>query len=436
MMDITMLLTVLAPIGGIESALTPLAQELQRQGHRVRLYVVRAPAMPNQNVASLRQVGIPIAAAPRPLVWLTDRLLRWRPALSALLLTLAAPLLLLAALLDALRRRRPWRRSWQGACGVLRGHLSRLLALESWYYAPLRRLWRTQGLPAVVHVHGWGCGEDPRGAIAWLRQFPVAVVYTEHNSPDPAIHTPIPAAPMNRADLLIAVSAAGRQGLITVGGAIPPIAVIPYPVTPLPVLASPAAEIFTMTCIARLMPQKGHADLLHACAQLAAQGLDLRLLLAGDGPLRQELTALAARLQLTNQVQFLGVVPHAELPALLARSDLIVLPSYWEGMPLALIEALSVGKPIVASAVGGNPEIVHHGENGLLVPPGDVPALVAALHRMAQLPRPERLAFGAASRHRFQTGGFDTAAVASNTIAAYQQALNLASSRQSAARIA
>ena len=434
MFDITMLMTVLAPIGGIESALVPLARELQAQGHRVRIYVVRRPTLPNQHVASLTAAGIPILSAPPWLVRLTDLVRGRRLALIAAGLTLLSPLLALLALADALRRGRAWQRSWQGAQGVGRERLARLTAVEHWYYRPLQSAWRRSppAAPAIVHVHGWGCGEDPLGALAWLRGFAYPVVYTEHNSPDPALHEPLVAAPLLNADLLIAVSAAGRDGLIGIGGAVQPIAVIPYPVTPLPARPSTASGPCTIICVARLMPQKGHRDLLHAVAQVSAAGVQVRLLLAGDGPLAGELQTLTAQLHLASQVRFLGIVTHADLPDLLAVSDAVVLPSYWEGLPVALIEALAAGKPIVATRVGGNPELVVDGENGWLVAPGDVPALAAALTDLAQRPRHELHALGEASRRRFQAGGFEPAAVAARTVAAYHLAQQASRSRTNA----
>ena len=134
-------------------------------------------------------------------------------------------------------------------------------------------------------------------------------------------------------------------------------------------------------------------------------------------------------LHLASQVRFLGIVTHADLPDLLAASDAVVLPSYWEGLPVALIEALAAGKPIVATRVGGNPELVVDGENGWLVAPGDVPALAAALTDLAQRPRHELHALGEASRRRFQAGGFEPAAVAARTVAAYHLAQQASRSR-------
>jgi glycosyltransferase involved in cell wall biosynthesis len=177
-----------------------------------------------------------------------------------------------------------------------------------------------------------------------------------------------------------------------------------------------------ITCVARLMPQKGHAYLLQAMAQVSAQVPGARLLLAGEGPLRGELEAQAERLGLNGRASFLGLVPRAQLPDLLARTDVVVLASHWEGLPVALIEAMSAGKPIVASRVGGNPELVADGDNGLIVPPADADQLAEALIRLAR-DAGLRERMGRASRQRFESGEFSPAAVVDKTLSAYQMAM-------------
>ena len=135
---------------------------------------------------------------------------------------------------------------------------------------------------------------------------------------------------------------------------------------------------------ARLDEQKGHDVLLEALAELSKRGLDFTLAVAGDGSLRPALEERTARLGLEKRVHFLGTVE--DLGPLLAAADTVVLPSRWEGLPLTLLEAMARARPVIASAVGGVPEVVEHGENGWLVPAGDVTALAEALelfHRMA-----------------------------------------------------
>jgi glycosyltransferase involved in cell wall biosynthesis len=128
--------------------------------------------------------------------------------------------------------------------------------------------------------------------------------------------------------------------------------------------------------VAKLYRQKGHAVLLRA---LTASDLpaDLHVILLGEGPERAALTAEVARIGMSDRVHFLGDRP--DVPALLASSDLFVLPSLWEGLPMALLEAMASMLPVVATDVAGSRQVVVDGESGLLVPPGDAGALASAI---------------------------------------------------------
>jgi sugar transferase (PEP-CTERM/EpsH1 system associated) len=132
--------------------------------------------------------------------------------------------------------------------------------------------------------------------------------------------------------------------------------------------------------VARLSPEKDHATLLRACAVAVREEPSFRLQVAGNGPLREDLLGLAGELGLTESVRFLGAV--RDVPGLLAGAGLFVLSSLSEGMSLTLLEAMASGLPVVATRVGGNPEVVADGLTGLLVPPADPPALAAALVRL------------------------------------------------------
>lgn len=123
--------------------------------------------------------------------------------------------------------------------------------------------------------------------------------------------------------------------------------------------AEPAEVLFA----GRLSPEKGIEELV-----AATEGMNL--VVAGDGPLRQLVP------------DALGFVPHTELERLYARAAVVVLPSHREGLPLCVLEAMAHGRPVVASAVGGIPELVEDGVTGLLVPPGDTEALRSALERL------------------------------------------------------
>ncbi|MEM7116217.1 MAG: glycosyltransferase family 4 protein [Chloroflexota bacterium] len=416
-------MTVLAPIGGIEAALVPLVRELQAQGHRVIVYTIEAIIYPNQNEADLREAGIQIMSAPSWLVKFVAFIKPYWPSFLNGASWLATVPFLFIVLLDALWRKRPFLRSLRGAKGKIQTQLGKCLKLESLYYLHLRQLFR-QHPPDVAHVHGWGCGHDPVGAITWLRQNQIPVTYTEHNSPDPKRSDPILAAPMNQANVLIAVSQAGKTGLEIVGQAKPPIVVIPYSVEPLPPPTNEVSStnLLTITSIARLAPQKGHTHLLEALTQVTKTLPQTSVLIAGAGPLRQKLEKQTTQSELQNHVRFLGSVTRTELPNLLNETDIFVLPSYWEGLPVSLIEAMSASKAFVVTDVGGNPELIHDGQNGFVVPPANAQALAQALITLGQ-DKTLREKMGQASYARFSSGTFSPTTVTKQTIAAYRMAI-------------
>lgn len=137
---------------------------------------------------------------------------------------------------------------------------------------------------------------------------------------------------------------------------------------------------FLCLCVGRLAQQKDHATLLQAFAAGPAKNPRARLLLAGEGPLRNEIEQQIETLGLGGSVRLLG--RRTDIPEMLAAADLFVLASRWEGNPLAVMEAMSAGVPVIATKVGGVPELVGDGETGLLVSPGDPAALAAAICRL------------------------------------------------------
>jgi glycosyltransferase involved in cell wall biosynthesis len=176
-------------------------------------------------------------------------------------------------------------------------------------------------------------------------------------------------------------------------------------------------------CAARLEEQKGQDVLLDAAALLRDRGLDFMIALAGDGSLRASLEARAARLGLSERVMFLGQVE--EIGPLLRAADVVVLPSRWEGLPLALLEALVRARPVVASEVGGVPEVIEDGVHGLLVPAGEPGALADALERLHRNPEAaEQLGVEGALR---VSESYTWARVVERFEAVYDEVLGLAS---------
>lgn len=131
----------------------------------------------------------------------------------------------------------------------------------------------------------------------------------------------------------------------------------------------------------RLSPVKGHAGLLRAARFIFEKESHARLLIVGGGPLAEELRASAARLQIDDKCLFVG--PRADVYDLISALDVFVLASLDEGIPMAILEAMALGAPVVATAVGGIPEVVQHRVTGLLVAPGDEQALADACLELA-----------------------------------------------------
>ena len=187
------------------------------------------------------------------------------------------------------------------------------------------------------------------------------------------------------------------------------LAVIPNAVDPAPIDEAPPADraelgvpadSFLALYVGRLDPQKGLPDLLDAAGRVVDRRPDWHLVLAGDGPERDRLRALAEdRPRLAGRVHWLG--RRGDVPSLLKAADVLVLPSLWEGMPNAVLEAMAARLPVVATAVEGTEDLVAPGETGWLVPRASPGPLADALLDAAS--DPDRLRrFGDAGRARVE----------------------------------
>ncbi len=181
-----------------------------------------------------------------------------------------------------------------------------------------------------------------------------------------------------------------------------------------------------MTVVATLKTQKGHTFLLSAMSNIAQTFPQLHLLIAGDGNLRIELETQVAILNLQDRVHFLGT--RSDIPDLLAASDSFILPSLWEGLPMALIEAMASGLPVIATDVSGSRQVMVPGETGLLVKPGDSLVLAGAISSLLSKPE-EAQAMGAAARRRVEIH-FSAQTQAREYLALYKQVQQKYSKRQ------
>lgn len=280
---------------------------------------------------------------------------------------------------------------------------------------------------ALLHVHA-GVGWEGHGLAAAGRLAAVPrIVRTEHLPDvitDPAQRRQH-AEGIALVDRIVCVSAAAAASFAAAGIAADRLAVIRNGLGPRApsrpraavraALGVDASQPVVLTA-ARFTPQKDHAVLIDAVPAVWVAHPALRVWLAGHGPLEDDLRGRVEQRGLAAVVQFLG--QRDDVPDLLAAADLFVLPSRFEGLPLAALEAMAAALPVVATRVGGTDEAVLDGVTGRLVPPGDPEALGAAI--AASLSRPDEAArLGAAGRERFD-GAFTASRMADETARLYE----------------
>jgi glycosyltransferase involved in cell wall biosynthesis len=238
--------------------------------------------------------------------------------------------------------------------------------------------------PGIVHAHGLRAGALTVLALAGARAARPAVIVTVHNAPPhggglPAlVYRVLERVVARGADLILCVSGDLEQRMRAAGADRVARAVVPAPsageAAAAPAAISAAAGRPVVLAVGRLAGQKGFGTLLEAAVAWRDMNPRPLLVIAGDGPLSGELRSRDAALGAG--AEFLG--HRGDVPALLAAAAVFVLPSRWEGQPLALQEALRAGVPIVATRTGGIPDLTGE-DAALLVPPADPARLAGAV---------------------------------------------------------
>lgn len=192
------------------------------------------------------------------------------------------------------------------------------------------------------------------------------------------------------------------------------------------------SDVFVFSMVGRIHPNKGQVEFVRAAHALLGRYPDTRFLIVGDAPrgyepYKQEVVDLIRALGVGREVLVTNV-PSAQVPAVLASTDVLMAPSHLESFSFALLEAMAMARPVLTTDVGGNREMMTHGESGLLVPAGDVPALVSAAGRLIEDPALRR-ALGQAARKRVLAEyGVDT--MAARTAAVYREIIGWRAHRQ------
>jgi len=153
-------------------------------------------------------------------------------------------------------------------------------------------------------------------------------------------------------------------------------------------------------CVGRICEQKGQLLLVEAIARLKQQGLEARLVLAGDGPMRRDIEERAAELGVTDRIRITGWIGGEQVRQEILGARFLALPSFAEGIPVVIMEAMALKRPVISTYVAGIPELVEHERNGWLVPSGDIDALTAILARCLAVPEARWREIGQAARER------------------------------------
>ncbi len=248
--------------------------------------------------------------------------------------------------------------------------------------------------PHVVQTHNWGTLVE--GVVAARLAGVPIVIHAERGTVETRTRNLLMQRLMSYfVTQILCVSEAHRQRLVQAGG---------FPIHKIQAISNgvdtdrfsphtrPKATIrgrigleptaFYIGSVGNLRPVKNQRLLLRACATLSRRYPDVHLLLVGDGPMREPLERLAAELGIQKRVQFLGT--RADVPEVLNALDVFVLPSLSEGMPNAVLEAMACALPVVATRVGGIPEIIEDGSTGLLFHPEDEARLTVILEELMQ----------------------------------------------------
>ncbi len=151
----------------------------------------------------------------------------------------------------------------------------------------------------------------------------------------------------------------------------------------------PVTDAPRLVCVGRLCEQKGQLLLVHAVSRLMLSGIDVQLVLAGDGEMRGEIEALLRQSALQHCVHITGWISSEQVREQILAARALILPSFAEGLPVVIMEAMALRRPVLSTYVAGIPELVRPGEGGWLIPAGDIEALTETLKQVLVAPREE-----------------------------------------------
>ncbi|MDL1909446.1 glycosyltransferase family 4 protein [Chloroflexi bacterium CFX6] len=429
-MKILMVSYDMQDFGGLEEYAVNLAIGLKGQGQEVSWLSAARVSPDNQYARRLGAADIPLVQPP---AWISKPASDWdtKERILRNLMLILSPLTFFLALGLSVLKTRPPRQSLTSAHNWLKGKLMDNLIGRD-YRKFLGRLlldwWNFRWRPELLHIQGYTT--TLLFVIDWARARGIPVAYEEHQTPDPQFNwwkgfenT------INKASRVIAVSEKSAQGLREVCKVTRPI-VVRHPLLSDPFSSGWQREYnhksgkpFIVTTVARLYVTKGITHLLDAAAIVKRTHPNAEFKVYGEGELRGELLAKAESLGLDGERIFVGAFTNREeLSRIMAETDVFLLPSILEGQPLVIVEAMAYGCPIVSTNVGGVPELITDGVNGLLCPPEDPGCLAEKIELLiGNAALRERL--GRAARNFYENSPFEAKAAAKFFASVYGEML-------------
>jgi glycosyltransferase involved in cell wall biosynthesis len=429
-MKISMVLYDMQEFGGLEEYTTTMAIGLRQQGHAVSMLSTAWVPADNQYLVRLRKSSVRFLQLPK---WISDPASDW-PTKEKILggfTFLLSPVIFLLGILMMVLRRQLGADSLRSARNWLRGQLMDRFIGRDWrkpFVRLMLGLWKFFWRPDILHIQGYT--NSLLFVIDWAHSKKLPIVYEEHQTPDAQFdwwqgfqqH-------INKADLVVAVSEKSAEALRTICGVTQPIA-IQGPLVPDPAVMGIQVDARTnngnavqLTATARLFVTKGLIYLLEALKTIKEKHPETLLKVYGEGPLRDELVAYADQLGLDGNDIFVGAfTSREELHQIMLKTDVFVMPSILEGQPVSLVEAMSYGRPIVATKVGGIPELIQDGVSGFLCAPADSVCLSHKINMLIEDPA-LRFKLGSVARKCYEQGPFQPVSVCENFVSIYQRVL-------------
>jgi glycosyltransferase involved in cell wall biosynthesis len=414
-MKICMVVYDLQEFGGLEELVINSAVGLKHLGHQPCIFSTAYVSPNNQFYRRLKENKIPYVQLPK---WVSYPASNWptKQRIIDIVIRLCSPVIFLLAGGVFLIKRKKWAQSYISARGWIHKHLLDTFIGPD-HRKPFAQIllnrWVTRWQPDLLHLHGYT--ENLLFVIEWAYKKKLPIVYEEHQTPSDQFdwwknfkHT------INKSTVVIAVSEKSAESLKLICGVTKPIFVVP-PLVPDPYKnfvnrnnnQNKQVQNINITTVARLWITKGLSFLVEAIAKVTKVHPNVRFRVYGDGPLRTELLAKAKEFGLDGEDIFVGsFTDRKELSNILGQTDVFVLPSILEGQPAALIEAMACGLPIVSTSVGGIPELIQDGVNGLLCNPGDPEDLARKISIMLNDDE-LRLKLGCEARRTYEDSPFE-----------------------------